>query len=576
MRRVLQYLKKYKIAIILCVILLAVQAVTELWLPDLNADIINNGVAMNNTDYVLRVGAQMLVVALVSALSSALCSYFAAKVSSAAGANMRRDMFVKVESFSMNEVDKVGTAGLITRTTNDITQVQNAVQMFLRMMLFTPIMLIGSVFMTLKQDVALSAVILVIVPVIVIFMVCLLIKTLPLFNSMQSKIDRLNQVMREKLSGVRVIRAFVQEDYEEKRFDKANKDLTQTQMKAMGYIVTLMPVMTIIMNFSTLAVYWFGANRIDAGLMQVGNLTAFMTYIMHILMSIMMSSVMFVMLPRAMASAKRVEEVLDMEPSIENAEKLQEIPEGFESLEFKNVTFRYPGAEEPVLSNISFKIQSGETMAVIGSTGSGKSTLINLIPRLYDVSEGEVLYNGVDVRNVDQDALRDRLGFVPQKAFLFEGTIASNLRYGKEDATEEDMWHALEVAQGKAFVEEKEDGLDSEVSQGGANLSGGQKQRMAIARALIRRPQVYVFDDSFSALDFKTDAALRRALKDETRGAAVIIVAQRVSTIMNADSILVLDEGHIAGIGKHKELMDNCPVYREIVLSQLSEEEVAS
>lgn len=576
MRKILEYLKPYRLYIVLTCVMLVVQTITELWLPDLNADIINNGVAAGDTGYVYSMGGKMLIVALIALVSSGLCSYLASKVSSAVGTNLRHDMFTGVEGFAQKEVNKFGTPSLITRTTNDITQVQNAVQMVLRMMLFIPVMLIGSVFMALKQDVALSLVIAVVVPIIIVAMVILLGKTTPLFQSVQSKIDKLNLVMREKLSGIRVIRAYIREDYEQGRFDKANRDLTQTQMKALNYIVILMPMMNLLMSAATLAVYWFGAKRIDSGLMQIGNLTAFMTYVMHVLMSVMMSSMMFVMLPRAMASVKRVAEVLETETSMPETEGGKPIPEGFDSLEFRDVVFQYPGAEKPVLSGMSFTVRAGETMAVIGSTGSGKSTLINLIPRLYDITSGELLLNGVDVREAGQQELRARLGFIPQKAFLFEGTVESNLRYGKKDASEEEMWHALEIAQGKGFVLEKENGLQSEISQGGANLSGGQRQRMAIARALIRRPDVYIFDDSFSALDFKTDAALRAALKDETKGAAVIIVAQRVSTIMNADNILVMDEGRIAGLGKHSELMETCEVYREIVLSQLSEEEVAS
>ena len=576
MKRVFSYLKPYRSYIILAVFLIAGEVVGELLLPEINANIINYGVTLGDTAYIWDQSVTMLLIAAGSCICAVLVAACAAKVSSSVGRQLRHDTFAKVESFTLREVNHFGNAGLITRTTNDITQVQNAVQMAMRMMLFVPIMLVASVVMALRQDISLSAVLLVAVPVIGIFLGFLLVKTIPLFNSLQGKIDRLNLVMREKLAGVRVIRAFIKEGYEEKRFDQANRDVTQVQMKAMGYIVTMMPVLTIVMNFSTLAVYWFGGRRIEAGLMPVGNLTAFMTYIMHILFSVMMSTMMFVMLPRAAASFRRVGEVLDTEPSGAGNDGQEPLPETFDSLEFRDVTFRYPNAEEPVLSHISFTVRAGETLAIIGSTGSGKSTLISLIPRLYDVTEGQVLYNGVDVRQADPMKLRDRLGYVPQKAFLMEGTIASNLRYGKDDATEEEMWHALEVAQGKDFVEEKPEGLESEVAQGGANLSGGQRQRMAIARALIRKPQVYVFDDSFSALDFKTDARLRAALKEETRGAAVIIVAQRVSTIMTSDNIVVLDNGHMAGMGKHEELMKNCQVYREIVLSQLSEEEVAS
>ncbi len=574
MKRILKYLKPYRFYAVGAILLLVLQCIAELELPNLNASIINNGVQTGDTGYVVRMGIIMLAVSAGVAVAAILCSYCASYASSGFGERLRYDVFSKVENFSNIEMGKFGAPGLITRTTNDITQVQNLVYMLLRMTMFAPIMLVGGLIMALNQDVALSKVLLVAVPVIVVLIVILLIKTMPLFQSVQSKLDRLNQIMREKLSGVRVIRTFVRDDYEEKRFDRANHDLTDTQMKAQKIIILVAPVMTIVMNLSTLAVYWFGAKRIDAGLMQIGNLTAFMTYIMHVVLSVMIASMNFIMLPRAMASMHRISEVLDTDCTITDPEKPAGIPKGFESLEFKNVSFKYPGAQESILSGINFRVDKGETLAIIGSTGSGKSTLISLIPRLYDVTEGQVLINGVDVRSVRQSELRDRLGYVPQKAFLFEGTIASNLRYGKDDATEEEMWHALDVAQGKRFVMDKEDGLNSEVTQGGSNLSGGQKQRMAIARALVRKPDIYVFDDSFSALDFKTDAALREALKEETEGAAVIIVAQRVSTIMNADSIIVLDDGRMAGIGTHKELMRSCKVYREIVLSQLSEEEV--
>jgi len=574
-KRIFQYLKPYRFFAIASIVLLIAQGAIELILPSMNADIINKGVQLNDAGYVVQQGITMLLASLLMMVVAISCSACASYTAARFSEDLRHDVFKKVGRFSNVEMGKFGAPGLITRTSNDITQIQNLVYMLLRMTMFAPIMLVGGVVMALRQDTGLSIILAVAVPVIVIIIGIMLVKTMPLFQSLQVKLDKLNQIMREKLSGVRVIRAFVRDGYERERFDKANRDLTDTQLRAMKIITALNPAMTLIMTLGVTAAYWFGAQRVDAGFIEVGDITAFMTYIMHVVMSVMIASMNFIMLPRAMVSMDRISEVLDSDVAIEDPAEPRSIPEGFDSLEFRDVSFRYPGAEEPVLSHITVSVGRGETLAIIGSTGSGKSTLINLIPRLYDVTEGAVLLNGVDVRSVSQRDLRFRLGFVPQRAFLFEGTVASNLRYAKDDATEEEMWHALTVAQGKDFVLEKEAGLDSEISQGGANLSGGQRQRMAIARALVRRPDVYIFDDSFSALDFKTDAMLREALKSETRGAAVIIVAQRVSTIMHADRILVLENGKAAGIGTHQELMRDCSVYREIVLSQLSEEEVA-
>lgn len=438
-------------------------------------------------------------------------------------------------------------------------------------------MCVGGIIMALQQDLQLSSTIAVIVPVLVLIIGIILWRALPYFKIMQKKIDRVNLVMREKLSGIRVIRAFIRNDYEEKRFDEANRDLTKTALTIGRIIASVMPLLMLVLNLSTVAIMWFGGLRVssDVNPMPIGNLTAFIQYIMQILMSVMMAVMMFVMIPRAMASAERINEVMDTEPSIKDPEHPVEIGNIHGKLEFRNVTFAYGGAEEPVLTDISFTAFPGETTAIIGSTGSGKSTLIHLIPRFYEVTDGAILVDDVDIRSLRQDDLRERVGLIPQKVFLFSGTIASNLRLGRENAAEEELWHALEVAQGKDFVMDSPEGLETEISQGGTNVSGGQKQRIAIARALVKRPEIYVFDDSFSALDFKTDAKLRAALKDETKESTVLIVAQRVSTIMNADRIIVLESGRVAGIGKHKELMQTCEVYREIVSSQLSEEELA-
>jgi ATP-binding cassette subfamily B protein len=580
MLKLLRYLKPYRRQLVLVVALLLVQAVSNLYLPDLNADIINNGIAKGDTDYILRTGGFMLLVTLLLAGCSIVSVYWGSKTAMSFGRDLRSDIFRKVQSFSQAEVDQFGTASLITRNTNDVQHVQMAVLMSLNIMISAPVMCVGGIIMALRQDVPLSTSIIIIVPVMGAVIAVIMREALPLFKSMQGKIDRLNQVVREKLAGVRVIRAFVKTDYEARRFDEANLDLTSTALRVNRLIALTMPLLMLMLNISLVTITWFGAHRIDSGAMPIGNLTAFLAYIMQILMSVMMAVVMFIMIPRASASAERIQQVLQVEPSIADPKVRMPAPgyaAGQGHVEFRDVEFTYPGAEAPVLKDISFCAQPGEVTAIVGSTGCGKSTLINLIPRFYDVTGGSVLVDEIDIRSLTQQDLRDRVGFVPQKAFLFSGTIASNLRYGRSDATDAELWHALEIAQAADFVSEMPGQLEAAVAQGGTNLSGGQKQRIAIARALVKRPKVYVFDDSFSALDFATDARLRAALTSEVRdtGATVLIVAQRVSTIMNADRIIVLDKGVIVGMGTHEELMEHCAVYREIVFSQLAEEEVA-
>ena len=576
MKTFFRFMKPYKLEIFLTCLFVVIQSLSDLYLPDLNASIIDEGVMMGDFTVIAKYGVIMLIVALLVGAATLATTYFSAKSSMAYGRDMRQALFTKVQSFSAADVESFGTASLITRTTNDVNQMQQTLQMVLRSVITTPIMMIGGIFMALKQDVKLSVILIFIVPIIAVLVVVLTKKSHPMFKKMQSQVDVLNQVLREQLSGIRVIRAFVRTDYEEKRYAKENEKMRDYSCKAHTLMTLMMPLVTLVMNFATLAAYYFGAIRIDNGGMQVGALTAFVTYLSQILMSVNMSAMMMNMLPRAMTSMARIEEVLNKEPSVQDDANAESVDLGkFESLEFRDVSFAYPDAERPVLENISFTMRPGETTAVIGSTGSGKSTLVNLIPRIYDTTSGQILINGINIQDVPQDDLRLYLGFVPQKAFLFDGTIASNLQYGKPDATEEEMWHALEVAQGRDFVSEKPGQLQSGISQGGSNVSGGQRQRLAIARAIIRHPGVYIFDDSFSALDFKTDAKLRQALAKETKEAAVLIVAQRVTTVLNADQIIVLDEGKIVGIGKHRELMDSCPIYREIVLSQLSAEEVA-
>ncbi|MEA4884405.1 MAG: ABC transporter ATP-binding protein [Clostridia bacterium] len=575
MTGLLRFLKPYWKQLTLVMALLLIQAISNLYLPDLNADIINNGIAKGDTGHILRTGGFMLLVTFLLAGCSIISIYWGSRTAMSFGRDVRSAIFRKVQSFSQTEVDQFGTPSLITRNTNDVQQMQMVVLLGLNMMISAPIMCIGGIIMSLRQDVPLSTSIIVIVPVMGVIIGIITARALPLFKSMQVKIDRLNQVVREKLSGMRVIRAFVKTDYEARRFDEANRDLTSTALKINRMFALMMPVLMLIMNLSAAAIIWFGARRVDSGAMPIGNLTAFLAYTIQILMSVMMAVIMFVMIPRAVASAQRIQAVLETQPSVEDPQRPVEIGSTEGTVEFRDVEFTYPGAEAPVLKAISFSGRPGEVVAIVGGTGCGKSTLINLIPRLYDVTGGSLMVDGVDVRELSQDALRERIGFISQKAFLFSGTVASNLRYGNEDATDEELWHALEVAQGKGFVSEMPDQLQAPVAQGGTNLSGGQKQRLAIARALVKRPEIYVFDDSFSALDFKTDAQLRAALRDVVRNSTVFIVAQRVSTIMNSDRIIVLDNGMIAGIGTHQELMERCEVYSEIVHSQLSEEEIA-
>lgn len=574
MTKLLERLKPYRKQIILVIILLLVQAVANLYLPNLNADIINNGIAKGDPEYILRTGGFMVLVTLLLAVCSIIAVYWGSKTAMSFGRDLRSELFRKVQSFSQTEVDRFGAPSLITRTTNDVQQVQMAVVMGLNVMIFAPVMCLGGIIMALRQDVPLSMSIIVIVPVMGIVLAMIMQRALPLFKTMQAKIDRLNQVVREKLSGVRVIRAFVKTDYEQRRFDEANLDLTSTALRSNRLFAMTMPLLMLIVNLAMVTITWFGTHRIDSGVMPIGNLTAFLAYIMQILMSVMMSAMMFVMIPRASASGERIQEVLAIEPTIADPKepKTCDIRAG---IEFQGVEFTYPGAEAPVLRDISFSSYPGEVTAIIGSTGCGKSTLVHLIPRFYDPTDGKVLVGGVDIRELTEKDLRDRIGFVPQKPFLFSGTIASNLRWGNQDATDEELWQALRIAHAADFVAETPGGLEAPVAQGGTNLSGGQKQRLSIARALVKRPGIYVFDDSFSALDFKTDAALRASLMEAVGDAMVLIVAQRVSTIIHADRIIVLDQGRIVGMGKHEELMECCGVYREIVFSQLREDEVA-
>lgn len=560
-------------AVITATIFLGFQVVCDLSLPNLTSNLINNGVAKGNVGYIWQIGLQMLGLTLVGIFAAAGNVYFASTQAQKMGARLRGKIFKKVLSFGNYEMDKFGSSSLITRTTNDVMQIQNVTIMMLRMMIMAPLMLIGASVMAYFNEKRLTSIFLVSIPILLIAIGCAMYFAVPLFQKLQKQIDRINLIFREGLTGVRVIRAFRQDKFEQERFDRANKDYTETGIKVFSIVSLMFPIMTLVLNVTNMGIIWFGARLIVNHEMQVGNLVAFMTYASMILFSFMMLSMIFVLIPRAEVAAKRINAVLEIENSINDAES--EIGRDSDkiqaSLEFKNVSFRYRGAEDLALDNLSVDVKAGETLAIIGGTGSGKSTLINLIPRLYDVNSGEVLVDGNDVRKYSLHDLHDKVAFVQQKAVLFKGTIRSNLLIGNPEATEEDMWKALEIAQAKDFISDLPDGLDAVVEQGGDNFSGGQKQRLAIARAIIKPASIYVFDDSFSALDFKTDAKLRLALRQDERisKAIIVIVAQRISTVTGADHIVVLDEGKVVGQGTHKELLADNTTYQEIVESQM-------
>ena len=574
MLKLMHYLRPYKIPIAIVLCLITVQSLAELYLPTLMAIIVDTGIINQDIPFIYKIGGVMLLVAALGTICSIGASYYSAKVSMSFGKDLRYKVFSHVESFSLQEFEQIGTSSLITRTTNDITQVQQVVNMILRMMVTAPIMAVGGLLMAYLQDPDLSKIFLAAIPIL--FMVILLIiwKGIPLFKLVQVRLDHVNRVLRENLTGVRVIRSFNRINHEKKRFQHANAELTDTSIKVNKIMATLMPALMLIMNYTVISIIWFGAIRIDDGDMQVGGLMAFIQYAMQIMFSMIMFSMMFVMIPRASASATRIYEVLQMKPTMEETTKAIKTHEKG-TIEFRNVTFSYPGAEVPALKDLSFQVKPGETTAIIGGTGTGKTTLLKLIPRFYELDSGMILVNGVNIKDMTLDDLRAKIGIVPQKAVLFTGTVKENICFGTEDATNEDVIHAATIAQAHDFVLNMQDGFESMVSQGGSNLSGGQKQRLAIARALLRKPEIYLFDDSFSALDYSTDAKLRAALKEETTQSAVLIVAQRVATVMNADCIIVLDAGCVAGIGTHQELIRICKVYQEIVSSQLSEEELA-
>lgn len=574
MKTTLKYYRPYILPIVLIIAFLFGQAMCELALPGYMSDIINNGIVKQDMGYIRHTGLIMIAVAAATVVCAIMGSLLASRAAARSSRDIRRALFRKVTAFSAAELNDFSTASLITRSTNDVQMVQQATVMILRLACFAPIMGIGAVIKALNTSVSLSWTIGIALLVILGIMTVSFFLVLPKFQVLQTKLDKLNLLMKERLSGVLVIRAFNTEKREEKRFDIANRDLTKINMftnKAMSF---MMPMLMFVMNGVSILIVWAGAHLVNEGSLMIGDMLAYLQYAMHVIMSFLFITMMFIMIPRAIVSAKRIGEVLDVEPSIEDPEMPETVEDHRGVVEFDHVSFSYPDAEKEVLEDISFTARPGRTTAIIGGTGSGKSTLISLIPRFYDATEGSVRIDGKDVRDITQHELRDQIGYVPQKGLLFSGTIASNLQYGKEDATEAEMLEAAETAQAMDFIREKEHGLDEEVAQGGTNVSGGQKQRLSIARALVKKPKIYIFDDSFSALDFKTDKALREALKEKVGDSTIIIVAQRINTIIDADQILVLDEGRLAGKGTHDELMQTCDVYREIALSQLSEEEL--
>jgi ATP-binding cassette subfamily B multidrug efflux pump len=569
------YLRPYTWALVAVVALQLVSTMANLYLPSLNADIIDKGVAKGDTAYIISTGGWMLAVTLVQIVCSIAAVYFGARAAMSFGRDVRSAIFHKVGTFSGREVAQFGAPSLITRNTNDVQQVQMLVLMTCTLMVAAPIMCVGGIIMALRQDVGLSWLMLVSIPALVVAIGLIVVRMVPQFRLMQARIDTVNRVLREQLSGIRVVRAFVRERDEAARFAEANAALTLTALRVGRLMVLIFPIVMLILNGSSVAVLWFGAARVNSGEMQIGALTAFLMYLMLILMSVMMATFMAIMIPRAAVSSDRIGEVLATDSSVVPPSQPVREVHGRAELDLRGVEFRYPGAAEPVLRNISFRATAGQTTAIIGSTGAGKTTLVSLIARLFDATAGSVSIDGVGIRDLDPELLWSRIGLVPQKPYLFTGTVASNLRYGNPKATDEDLWEALEVAQAADFVREMPAGLESPIAQGGTNVSGGQRQRLAIARALVRKPEIFLFDDSFSALDLATDARLRAALRPHTAQATVVIVSQRVSTITDADQIVVLDAGEIVGLGRHERLLETCPTYQEIVQSQLAAEPAA-
>jgi len=574
-RLISSYVRPYRRWLAAVIVLQFFSTLAMLFMPSMNAKIIDKGVVTGDTNYILSEGGLMLLVALGQIVCSVGAVWFAARTAMSFGRDVRAGLFHRVGSFSAREINHFGAPSLITRETNDVQQVQMLVLMGGTLMVSAPIMMVGGIVMAMRENLGLSWLVAVILPVLVVSLSLVIYKMVPSSQRMQDRIDEVNRLLREQITGVRVVRAFVRERHETERFADANQELTNVALTAGRWMAAMFPIVMVVSNLAMVGVLWFGGHRVAAGQMQIGSLTAYISYVMQIVMSVMMSTFMLMMVPRSSVCAKRVMEVLNTESSVKSPESPRSTLHEVGTLRFDNVRFEYPGAAEPVLRDVSFHARPGQTVALIGSTGAGKTTTVNLVPRLFDVTGGSVAVGGVDVRELDEEALWSRLGLVPQKAFLFTGTIASNLRYGKADATDEELWEALEIAQARDFVEALPEGLESSVSQGGTNFSGGQRQRLAIARAVVRRPEIYLFDDSFSALDLATDARLRAALRPVTEDATVVIVAQRVSTIRDADLILVLEDGVVVGRGSHDELLDTCETYQEIVRSQLRAEEAA-
>lgn len=574
MKVLFKYLKPHMRWLAVAVLLLFVQAMCELALPDYMSKIINQGILQSNMSYIFQTGAMMLLISFGSVLAAVLVGLIAARIAAKVAQFLRKDVFKKVSGFSSKEIDSFSTASLITRTTNDITQIQNVLVLMIRMVFYAPIMGLGGIIRALSKDVSMSWIIALAVILLILLIGLIMYVTVPRFKRIQKLIDQLNLVIRENLTGMLVIRAFHTEHFEEKRFDQTNQDLSRMQLFANRMMGLMMPAMMLLMNLTSVLVIWIGAQQIEEARLQVGDMIAFMQYAMQIIMSFLMISMMFILIPRAAVSGKRITEVLQTTNNIQEAELPEKLVDASGIVRFNHVSFRYPGSEEDILHDIDFVAKPGETTAFIGSTGSGKTTLVNLIPRFYDVTAGEVLIDGINVKELRGKELRDLIGYVPQKAILFSGTIESNLKFGNEEADEKELMAISEIAQAKEFIETKPDKLQTEIAQGGGNVSGGQKQRLAIARALAKQAPIYIFDDSFSALDFKTDRKLREALKGYTTKSTVLVVAQRISSIMHAEQIIVLDEGHVVGKGTHDELMKNCNVYKEIALSQLSKEEL--
>ena len=574
MIKLLRFLKPYRFLLIVIFLLAIGQSVANLYLPTLMADIVNKGIASFNTNFIWSTGGIMVLIAIGGTICAVVGIYYSSQIATGMCTLLRAAIFKKVQQFSLHEFDTISTASLITRTTNDTNQIQQVMVMIFSLLITAPITLVVGVILALHEDVGLAWVLVALMPILIAFIIFLLIKAVPLFTVMQVKLDKLNLILDENLTGVRVVRAFNRIAHEEERFDVANHDVTNVAIRVNQLMASMMPMMMLMINMSSVAIIWFGSRRVAADKLEIGAMFAFLQYAFQILFSLLMVAVTFVMIPRAEASAKRINEVMEMEPEILDPKNAKGTTKKKGYVEFQGVTFSYHGAEKPALTDISFSAAPGEVTAVIGGTGSGKSTLVNLIPRFYDVEKGKVLVDGVETREMMQDELRRKIGFVPQKAILFSGTINDNIRYGKEDASDKEIQHAAEIAQATEFISKMPEKFNSQISQGGTNVSGGQMQRLSIARALVRKPEIYVFDDTFSALDFKTDARLRAALKDETKNATVLIVAQRVSTVIDADQIIVLDEGKVVGIGTHKDLMKTCDVYKGIVTSQLSAAEI--